>query len=402
MVANLIQSRTFIAVAAFVLLSAVASAVRLWDVPPNQYPYHSWTSWALDGFVAQKQAPNMVFMGSSLMLVPIDGVDADVYNKKIDGAEHHASEYFEEVFSKAAGTPIKTYNFSLPGEMPSDAYLITKWLLSQSSAQKPEAIVFGVGPRDFMDNLLPSAASTDPYRFLTRFVSVAPVASLAMPGWSERFNYELGRSNYFYGNRTDICMLFNQYASAAINAILPKTKPMDPTLVHQLLPEYKPFALEKEQAFFRPPSAAELASFTDNLEEYRKRYKKLNMATFHTQMNFITRAIQAAKEQGIHVVLVAMPITDLNRELISDSAWALYQKSIHELATTSGATLVDFSESSCFNRKDFSDTVHLHARGGRKFLDLLAERLVDDQALLTALHGKSKSVELAGKNGGQL
>jgi hypothetical protein len=176
---------------------------------------------------------------------------------------------------------------------------------------------------------------------------------------------------------------------------------MDPVLAHTLMPDYKPFALEKEQAFFRPLTATELASFTDNLEEYRKRYKTLNMATFRTQMDFMARAIKTAKEQGIHVILVAMPITDLNRELISDSAWSLYQNSVKDLATTSGATLVDFSESSCFNRKDFGDTVHLHARGGRKFLDLLTERLVDDHQLLTAVQQRKPSNELAGR-GGQL
>ena len=400
MIAKIIKCKAFIALAAFVLLSAVAAAVQLWQTAPNNYPYHSWTSWAIDDFVAQKQAPNMVFMGSSLMLVPLDGVDADFYGKKVDGAAHHNSKYFEESFGKATGVPVSTYNFALPGEMPSDAYLITKLILSQS--KKPDAIVFGVGPRDFMDNLLPSAAATDPYRFLTRFVNVAPVANLAMPGWSERFNYELGRANYFYGNRTDICTLFTQFTGSAINGLVPKAKRMDPALVHQLIPEYKPFALEKEQAFFRPLTGAELASFTDNLEEYRKRYKTLNMATFRTQMEFMSRAMQTAKQQGVHVVLVAMPITDLNRELISDSAWSLYHESVKKLASNCGATLVDFSESSCFNRKDFGDTVHLHARGGRKFLDLLTERLVDDSQLLGALRQNRNAVELAGKNGGQL
>jgi hypothetical protein len=354
--ANIFKCRAYIAGVIFVTLCMVASAVHLFKANPTQYPYHSWTSWAIDDFLARKERPDIVFMGSSLMLVPLSGVDADYLNAKIDGAGHHNSVYFEQKFNEATGTKPTTFNFALPGEMPSDAYLITDFLLKDKN--RPDVIVYGVGPRDFMDNLLPSASATDPYRFLSRFGDISHIASMAMPEWVERFNYELGKTFYIYGQRGEVCTQLNVVAKNVINNIFPAPEKLMPRhLVHQMMPEYQPFQLEKEEAFFRPITDAELASFTDNLQEYRKRYKKLNWKTFLTQMQFLTQSASTARQRGTHVVIVAMPITDLNRELISDQTWQLYRNSVKGVATATGASFVDFSESPCFNRKDFSDTV---------------------------------------------
>jgi hypothetical protein len=385
---KLLTSKFFYAVVAFCALSMMASSLRLWEAKPTEYPYHSWTSWAIDDFLAKKKAPQMVFLGSSLMLVPLSGVDADVYKQKLDGAQHHYSRYFEQEFGQQTGCKVDTFNFALPGEMPSDAYLITDFLLKGD--KRPDVIVYGVGPRDFMDNLLPSPAATDPYRFLQRFGDVSPLASRTTPEFVERMNYELGRVNYFYGERVDISRQWNELVSKVMNEALPATKPLSREAIVKLVPEHKPFQLEKNEAFFRPASEAELAAFTDNLEEYKKRYNKLKMPTFLSQMQFMSDLLKTARERGTHVVVVAMPITDLNRELIPDSAWELYRSNLQNIASSGGASFVDFSESSCFNRKDFMDTVHLHSRGGRKFFDLLIEQLNDNETLKAALRSDGK------------
>jgi hypothetical protein len=56
-----------------------------------------------------------------------------------------------------------------------------------------------------------------------------------------------------------------------------------------------------------------------------------------------------------------------------------------------------------FALKDFSDTVHLHSGGGAKLLDLLAERLSSDRAVMTALNQPTKiddhSTTVAGLKG---
>lgn len=395
---QLLTCKFLIAVIAFGVVSTMAAAAHFCQGKPTDYSYHSWTSWAIDDFLApQSGRPQVAFLGSSLMLVPLSGVDADVLGQNLDGAKHHHSAYFEQQFNSATGMKVSSFNFALPGEMPSDAYLITKFLLKDG--KRPDVLVYGVGPRDFMDNLLPSPSATDPYRFLSRFGDISPIASLAMPDWNERFNYELGRLLYFYGQRVNICHAFSNAVTAVVDKCENgKVKTMGRDLVHQLLPDYKPFQLESGEAYFRPSTEAELANFVDNLPEYRKRYKTVNERTFTTQMHFFSELLHDANERGTHAVVIAMPITDLNRELISDKAWARYKNTVRGVATNNGASFIDLSESERFSRKDFGDTVHLHSRGGRKLLDVLVENMATDSAVKAALQRPS---ELAGKAGGR-
>lgn len=63
--------------------------------------------------------------------------------------------------------------------MPSDAYLITQLLLGYKD--HPKLIVYGVGPRDFVDNLLTSATSTDPYRCLSKILNLADDKRTLLP-----------------------------------------------------------------------------------------------------------------------------------------------------------------------------------------------------------------------------
>jgi hypothetical protein len=396
-------SKTFIAVLLFGVVSAAAGLAQFWQAKPTDFPYLSWTAWAIKDFVERPHAPNIVFLGSSLMLVPLDGVDADYLKQRIDGSQHHQSLYFEDAFRAKTGVQASTFNFALPGEMPSDAYMITNFLLRDQ--KKPEVLVYGVGPRDFMDNLLPSPSATDPYKFLSRFGDVSTDASRLMPEWTDRMNYELGRAIYLYGRRFDLSDKATQLAQHNFERYMPA--PPDGRQIgaderRLLVPDYRPFELGKNQAFFRPTTPEERKHFADNLAEYRKRYKKLKWDTFLTQMKFLEDTLAIAKERGIHPVVVAMPITDLNRSLLSDFNWEAYRNALRGVAASTGASFIDFSESSAFSLADFGDTVHLHSGGGKRLMDLIVERLAADTTVRTALVDEPQSRPGLAQEGGSL
>lgn len=398
---QILQTRFFCAVIAFGALSLFAGMFSFCSLGPMEFRYKSWTTWAIEDFVKQPKAPNLVFLGSSLMLVPMDGVDADYMNTKIDGAEHHRSVFFEDAFNKLSGTALKSFNFSLPGEMPSDAFFITKNLLKNE--QRPDVIVYGVGPRDFMDNLLPSPASTDPYRFMSKFGSVHAWASLVSPTFFERFNYEIGRLVYLYGNKEDIAHRITKAIGLELDLALPLPQGVvafADVKRNQMLPGYQPaFSLDRGQAYFRPATKEDLASFTDNIAEYRKRYQRLKWDMFKTQTTFLTEMIRTARERGTKVVLVAMPITDLNRSILSDHAWNTYRDTVKTVASTEGASFIDFSDDNAFNRQDFCDTVHLNSRGGKRFLGKLAGEMSGIPAVVASLKARPRANSLAERRG---
>ncbi len=335
-----VLSRFVAAFFVFMLLCGGLAASSFDHLKPADFAFNTWTTWAIRDFLARPKNPDIVFLGSSLMLVPLDGVDADYMGKTIDGAEHHQSLFFENHFKKYSGKSINSFNFALPGEMPSDAYLITRFLLQGKHA--PKVLVYGVGPRDFMDNLLPSPSATDPFQYLSRFGDWSDHASLIVPDWQERLNLELSRLVYTYGQRSQLALDANRMADAVMDKVCPKppSKITDLevyALRRSIMPDYRPFEVAPKTCLFRPTTDANRPKFLDNIAEYQKRYKTLKTETFNGQMSFLGDILAIARERNIHVMLYAMPITDINRGLLSDTSWQLYRSRLRSIATASGA-----------------------------------------------------------------
>ncbi|MBI4533649.1 MAG: hypothetical protein HY711_06845, partial [Candidatus Melainabacteria bacterium] len=185
------------AVFLFLAINVAAYCLRFSETQMHEYPEKTWSYWTIKGFVESHSCPDVVFLGSSLVLVPVAGADADYLNKRLDGSKHHRSIYFESTFRQDTGHAVKTFNLALPGEMPSDAYLITDFLLK--GTKRPRMIIYGVGPRDFMDNLLPSPSATDPYRSLSRLADVRALTKRVVRDAFDWMNFELGQLVYLYG-----------------------------------------------------------------------------------------------------------------------------------------------------------------------------------------------------------
>jgi hypothetical protein len=103
-------------------------------------------------------------------------------------------------------------------------------------------------------------------------------------------------------------------------------------------------------------------------------------------MHFFGETLSAARQQGTRVVVVAMPITDLNRALLSDLSWDAYRRSVKAMALAKGASFIDLSKSPEFDRSDFEDTVHLHSGGGKRLLEMLAGSMSEDARICQALN----------------
>lgn len=366
-------SRFLVAIMLFAGLSVLCALAKTGIESPIDFRYHSWSAWAIEDFFSLNHVrPQLVFMGSSLMLVPLGGVDAQHLNKQVDASQHHKSCYFEERLRQNLGFIVPTFNFALPGEMPSDAYLITRFLLKED--KRPDAIVYGVGPRDFMDSLLPSPEATDPYQWLSRFGDTKDVITRLVPAFWPSINYQCGQICYLYGRKNDLCMSAERLHQQMVSGLLPTPEStFDIWSRRSILPDYRPLEIVKGECWFRPVSYTPKANFDDNLEEYRRRYSgNLNWETFLGQLNFFSDTISLARKRGIRVIVMAMPITEVNRKLLGDFKWNLYRQNIKVVAKAKGATFIDFENSGHFSNDDFMDTVHLNPAGGKKLLDLLA------------------------------
>jgi len=380
-------NRTLAAVAIFFVLNAVWAQTKIGTLKPQDFPFYTWTGLAVEHlFKKEVGTPSVAFVGSSLVLYPVGNVDSDLVNGEIDAPRHNRSWYFEKKFKEASGREIRSFNFSLPGEMPSDAFLIEKFLFKGDKS--PNVLVYGVGPRDFMDNLLPCPQATDPFLWLSRFGDYNDhIASIA-PDWQTRLTYELGRAIFTYGHRIDLSTSGARVVASVLDKIAPATKPLSIADRRQIMPEYHPFECGVNDAMFRPYVDRPQPAFVDNVAEYKNRYRQLKWDTFLTQMKFLSETIDIAKSRGTTVVLVSMPVTDINRRLLGPHAADVYNKAVHVLASSKGVKLVDLFNAGGYEITDFNDTVHLNSVGGRKMLTALAQELASDKKVSSALNIK--------------
>jgi hypothetical protein len=379
-----LASRTLAALLFFVLVSATWSTFRFGKLAAEDFPFDTWTSCAVSDFLhGIKQPPDVAFLGSSLVLYPAGSVDADLLNHVIDGPHHHSILYFERKFFEQTGQLISTFNFAVPGEMPSDAYLITEHLFK--GEKRPHVIVYGVGPRDFMDNLLPSPSATDPFHHLARFGDYSHLIDKVSPELSDRFNYELGRLFFTYGQKEDLSHGFDRGVSQLINAELSSVPTIPIYLRRVLLPEYHATEVGKQDCLFKSYATKPRPPFVDNISEYKKRYATLKWDTFLTQMEFLAKTMEVAHDRGIPFVLVSMPITDINRNMIAQTALEAYKRSLRLLAASKHATFVELDGTKNYTIADYEDTVHLHSGGGRKMFASVAQVLAHDPRVKEAL-----------------
>ena len=161
--------------------------------------------------------------------------------------------------------------------MPSDAYLIMQLLLAAKS--HPGLIIYGVGPRDFVDNLLASPASTDPYHCLSKYIGSEDKTISLFRGrdWQSKFEYFISEHFPLYGKRQytlDLCADYGQYVYAKANSFINvsigqkvnKNK-LSIADVHNILPAYNPMTIGIKQCLFNSDLQLDPNRFNKSLND---------------------------------------------------------------------------------------------------------------------------------------
>jgi hypothetical protein len=88
----------------------------------------------------------------------------------------------------------------------------------------------------------------------------------------------------------------------------------------------------------------------------------------------VQRTLANCHDNGIHVLLVNMPITELNMSALAPGVYERYSRDIQAAAQKSGAQFMDLNDHKQFPRTDFVDTVHMNGYGAIKFWRLITNR----------------------------
>jgi RNase H-fold protein (predicted Holliday junction resolvase) len=359
-------------------------------VDPESLPAaHTWVWWATKEYLATYPKPQIVLLGSSLVMHPVSRLDANFLNKNLDYVYHHRSDYMKQALEeKLHMSGLNCFNFALPGGMVSDDYIVARALFVND--HKPQVIVIGLSLRDFIDNGVHCAGATPAFRYLKRYIDMGDVIDLAMPQFFQRFDYLIGNGIYLWGKKLDLQVVLAQTVKEKVSPLfeqifpISKLNEVDPgrNLPSNLRAEVEEnmFIVQANQPY----------SYEDNSKEYKKRYRSPNEKMFVTQKQFFDKLLQLADERQIKVIIVNMPLTPENHKLMPVGSYDKYIQYLSDISSQKQIPFIDLDASGKFSQQNYYDTSHMNASGGKKLVDTIVENMTKNQNIAQSLTGSER------------
>jgi hypothetical protein len=366
-----------VAIALFFAVNFGMSFYTPIDFDPYRFPYQGWAWWTFNDLKASKELHNVALLGSSLMVSAVSCCDANHLNKQLDLTSYHKASYLDDKLTSTFAGKFNTYNLSAPGQMPSDAYLTLKGMLT--TAHRPEVVIYGVAPRDFIDSRMSSPTDTEPFRFLNRLVNTDDCVSGLFRDPLGRLEWLINRNLYVSHHAVDFQML----SGDQVNAILDKAAPVPAGVKAytywdrtKLMPLYKPGEIHSQAIITQPTSRAQAtAEWRDNTVEYIERYRHPDRHTYKTQFYFLRKLAQLCKQEKIELILVNMPIAKDNIAVLKPEAYLKFVFGLQQFALDHKVATYDLNDFNHFDKSDYHDYVHLNAFGAKKLFDNLVNTL---------------------------
>lgn len=344
--------------------------------------------------LSSPENPEVLLLGSSLVLVPSVRCDDSFHNRKtrfdrwyyrnvID--EYTKADYFQNELSRSSSQNRKVLDLAVAASIMSDQHLILKKYLA--SGKTPELIVCGIAPRDFLDNLRQDPEKTPTYSILADLTCLKDL--LEQKRSKEAVSdFAFGYFSEVYKNRADY-RTFLAGAAARITGhpidLYQATHGEEKKVAEtKQMTGMDVVAEEKQDAGVLDNKKAIYVPFKNgltDLKEYKRIYLPVNNKVFKLQLSYLDKFLALATEHNIPVVLVEMPLTKENLALLPDGVKRNYTKRVRELATTYNAKVITPADRLDFSTEDFEDSVHLNTQGGLKVFSDVAQQIGQDKVL---------------------
>lgn len=260
--------------------------------------------------------------------------------------------YLARKLKNSLGKELNIFNLTCSGCMVSDARLLLAKAIS--SGTKPGYLIYGIAPRDFMDNLVPQVGFTPAYELLSDWNSLPYEIDNHTPPALAADLLCLHLSP-LYRHRHNFHSLMNENFNRFLHG--------------------KRSLIETAQVNLRKSSPITNKDEMRDLQSYRNRYNPPDRMRFAREMKHFQELLLMCKENHIVAIVVNMPLTGANKHLISPPILEQYRRQTKEICTQTGAQLLDLDSGNHYQIHDFEDSVHLNSAGAVKCIDDLAFRL---------------------------
>lgn len=370
------------------------------------------SSWWLARAYLTGARPDVAVLGSS-QIGGLQAADANLTGRSIDFVDNHHCPTIERALAKTRREP-ERYVFlsALPGAMISDHFAIAKALYKTKGA--PPLVVLTISPRDFIDNSLPCAGATEPYRYFSKFSDMSAYVNRA-------FNRPWSRLEYFAGQEIPTrrleaplkdgtrsfvetflaCGIAGGESKIAAQPSDTKLTAASDSANAKLVADQVKFVMGGYEGNIKPGQAVLTPNlpklFVDNSRDYKRRYKNTHPDTYDVQFDYLSDFLSFLKGDGSTVLVLGMPLTPENRAILGDKFFAAYGKKVAEVCNQNKAVYVSLVEAPQFGRGDFCDTVHLNADGGGKLASAIASIIAANEPLTAALDAHTGSLATRNK-----
>lgn len=313
---------------------------------------------AVNGFNQLHGRPDVVLVGSSLIMYPFWAMDKAKNPRIPDIFHHHDSLMLKEALAGKLHKPVSVYSLAIFGQMASDAYIYMNEYLKGDKT--PSYVVLGIAPRDFHDANLASPMSTLTFQRLVGLENFSKYANAYLPRWEEKAEFVASHMCFFYGKRLRLQHEVDKAVTKVLDAV---------TKGQANAGERSDANASKTgggSGFMMGGTPEE--RWQNSLDEYRGRYRNIADKDLSVQMGFLKKSLDVCGERGIRVILVNMPLTQANRELFPPDFYRRFREQIGKIASRPGVKMIDLGESEDFVRQDYWDTTHLNHAGGYKLL----------------------------------
>lgn len=372
----------------FAAINVAIANSQLGEVNPSVSSYRGWSWWTVNDIRHAEKPANVVLIGSSLMVAAVAECDANFLKRSLDLATYRGASYLDSVLHNRLGGTFNTMNLSAPGQMPSDAYLTLKAAINEGV--KPKVIVYGVAPRDFLDGTMQSPSDTEAFKYLQRSVDISDCGLDFYATPFGKFDWLLQRSVNLYRISLDCRITLEQACRKFFshNGIfnLSEQEGAAGPFANRLRALWRPFNIEPG-TFLALQTVDDKSGMIDNTRDYKDRYRNPDSALYETQFRFLQRIISLCKEEKIKLVMVQMPITQDNVQILKPAVYAKYKADLTAACADNNIPFLDLCQFQQYTREDYRDTVHLNGFGGKKFVDNLVAAIERHPALKTAVCG---------------
>lgn len=119
--------------------------------------------------------------------------------------------------------------------------------------------------------------------------------------------------------------------------------------------------------------------WTRSLAEYSWRYEGLSKSRIELQLSILFQSIASCKKRGQSVILVNLPLSESNLELLPKDFYSQYCALLREQSNSASVNYLDLSTMS-LSRADFVDCAHLNGQGGQKVFAQIRPLLITSRA----------------------